>query len=347
MLIYLLLVIISTIIFISHIYVENEKINKVTAFIWVLFMALFVGSQDGMGTDYDNYVAQISTPWVIPAEPFTILNFYLIRTYDLPIYTFFYVYAFLTYFFFSKSILLTNRSSRFLILIMIFQTGLFFQSFNVIRQILACSIYLYGVLLLNTNNKGWKYLIAACFVHYSAFFGLLIFLLSRIIRLNIIIFIAFLVSFVLLNFGGFIPYFIFLMKSVIMFTPYAEYLNSDYLLSNQSIGLGTVYFCTAILCFFVYRQKNYFETRYGRLLTLFFIGIILYNMLSANVTIQRIVYYPYFVIIVVIPLWVNTVSCNYRSRIALLIYALFFVFFLSYLESSDCLFVPYKSTLFS
>ena len=344
MLIYLLLVAISTTIFISHIYVKSEKVNKLSSFIWVLLMTVFVGSQDGMGNDYKNYVNQISTPWVIPAEPFTNLIFYIIRTYDLSINTFFYVYAFLTYYFFSKSILLTNRSSRFLVVIMIFQTGLFFQSFNIIRQVLACSIYLYGILLLNTNNKGWKYLFLACCVHYSAFLGILIFLLSQRIVLNLVVLALFVLSFILLTTGGLIPYFIFLMDRV-MLTPYANYLDSEHLLSNQSVGLGIVYLSTAILCFFAYSQRKYFEAKYGNLLTLFFIGAILYNFLSANVTLQRGVYYPYYAINVVIPLWVNTIPYNYRSRIALLIYALFFVSFLNYLKASDCPFVPYKSIL--
>lgn len=52
MLIYILLIILSTIIFISHIYVKDEKVNFVTAFVWVLLMTLFVGSQDGIGTDH-------------------------------------------------------------------------------------------------------------------------------------------------------------------------------------------------------------------------------------------------------------------------------------------------------
>lgn len=61
MLIYILLIILSTIIFISHIYVKDEKVNFVTAFVWVLLMTLFVGSQDGIGTDHSNYIAQIGS----------------------------------------------------------------------------------------------------------------------------------------------------------------------------------------------------------------------------------------------------------------------------------------------
>ena len=60
MLIYILLIILSTIIFISHIYVKDEKVNFVTAFVWVLLMTLFVGSQDGIGTDHSNYIAVFS-----------------------------------------------------------------------------------------------------------------------------------------------------------------------------------------------------------------------------------------------------------------------------------------------
>ena len=91
MLIYILLIILSTIIFISHIYVKDEKVNFVTAFVWVLLMTLFVGSQDGIGTDHSNYIAQIESPWVVPSEPFTILVFAIIRSFGISSYAFFYI----------------------------------------------------------------------------------------------------------------------------------------------------------------------------------------------------------------------------------------------------------------
>lgn len=77
---------------------KDEKVNFVTAFVWVLLMTLFVGSQDGIGTDHSNYIAQIESPWVVPSEPFTILVFAIIRSFGISSYAFFYIYAFLTYF---------------------------------------------------------------------------------------------------------------------------------------------------------------------------------------------------------------------------------------------------------
>ena len=119
MLIYILLIILSTIIFISHIYVKDEKVNFVTAFVWVLLMTLFVGSQDGIGTDHSNYIAQIESPWVVPSEPFTILVFAIIRSFGISSYAFFYIYAFLTYFYLAKAVLLSDRNIRFIVVIMI------------------------------------------------------------------------------------------------------------------------------------------------------------------------------------------------------------------------------------
>ena len=127
MLIYILLIILSTIIFISHIYVKDEKVNFVTAFVWVLLMTLFVGS-----TDHSNYIAQIESPWVVPSEPFTILVFAIIRSFGISSYAFFYIYAFLTYFYLAKAVLLSDRNIRFIVVIMILQSLLFFQSFNLV-----------------------------------------------------------------------------------------------------------------------------------------------------------------------------------------------------------------------
>ncbi|MCS2442112.1 hypothetical protein NXX09_17030 [Bacteroides uniformis] len=82
---------------------KDEKVNFVTAFVWVLLMTLFVGSQDGIGTDHSNYIAQIESPWVVPSEPFTILVFAIIRSFGISSYAFFLYICFLDLFLFSKS----------------------------------------------------------------------------------------------------------------------------------------------------------------------------------------------------------------------------------------------------
>lgn len=184
MLIYILLIILSTIIFISHIYVKDEKVNFVTAFVWVLLMTLFVGSQDGIGTDHSNYIAQIESPWVVPSEPFTILVFAIIRSFGISSYAFFYIYAFLTYFYLAKAVLLSDRNIRFIVVIMILQSLLFFQSFNLVRQILACAIFLYGLMLISCGKKHYIVFVLAFLVHYSALFGILMIVLAKMIKVN-------------------------------------------------------------------------------------------------------------------------------------------------------------------
>lgn len=348
MVIYIFLIFISTAIFISHIYVQSEKINKVTTFLWIIMMTLFVGSQDGIGTDHANYIAQIKSPWAIAQEPFTLLIFYIIRSYDLSVYIFFYIYAFLTYYFLSKAILLSDKNIRFIIVMMMFQSLLFFQSFNLIRQILACAIFLYGITLILNNKKGYWFLLLACLVHYSAFFGLLIVWIATKIRVGGVMLVIYILSVIFLYTGGFMGSLISKYDYLIRMTYYGSYLDSSLITDNSTANFGVVYKITFILCLVVYTKREKIKAR-GEilLLNLFFIGQILYNLSSANMTIQRATYFPYFSMILVIPLLAKCFSPYWNSRLAIVLYGLYFIFICVSLSSQDCPYVPYKNIIWN
>nr|WP_255580205.1 MULTISPECIES: EpsG family protein [Bacteroides] len=346
--VYIFLIFVSTVIFISHIYVKSEKVNKITAFLWVIMMTLFVGSQDGIGNDHANYIAQIKSPWATPQEPFTLFIFYIIRSCDLSVYVFFYIYAFLTYYFLYKVILLSDKSIRFIIVMMILQSLLFFQSFNLIRQILACAIFLYGISLILNNKKGYWFLLLACLVHYSAFFGLLIVWIASKIRVSTVMLIVYIMSVALLYTGGFIGDFISKYEFLIRMTYYGYYLDSSLINDDVAANFGVVYKITFILCLVVYTKRKFFKSN-GQILlfNLFFVGQILYNLSSANITIQRATYFPYFSMILVIPLLAKCFSPYWNSRLALVLYSLYFLFISASLASQDCPYVPYKNIIWN
>ena len=329
MLIYILLIILSTIIFISHIYVKDEKVNFVSAFVWVLLMTLFVGSQDGIGTDHSNYIAQIESPWVVPSEPFTILVFAIIRSFGISSYAFFYIYAFLTYFYLAKAVLLSDRNIRFIVVIMILQSLLFFQSFNLVRQILACAIFLYGLMLISCGKKHYIVFVLAFLVHYSALFGILMIVLAKMIKVNIVVLMIYIGSVCILLWGGFMSGFISIFEPIIGKTYYGYYLESALINENQTAHFGVVY------------VSNNLEL----ILNVFFLGQIMYNVLSANITLQRITYYPYVSMVFVIPLLAKSLHSYWTTRNALLLYLIYFVFILASLSSKGSPYVPYKSIL--
>ncbi len=324
MLIYILLIILSTIIFISHIYVKDEKVNFVTAFVWVLLMTLFVGSQDGIGTDHSNYIAQIESPWVVPSEPFTILVFAIIRSFGISSYAFFYIYAFLTYFYLAKAVLLSDRNIRFIVVIMILQSLLFFQSFN-----LSCGLMLIFSL-----------------VHYSALFGILMIVLAKMIKVNIVVLMIYIGSVCILLWGGFMSGFISIFEPIIGKTYYGYYLESALINENQTAHFGVVYQVIFVLSLIVYAKRNYYVSNNLELiLNVFFLGQIMYNVLSANITLQRITYYPYVSMVFVIPLLAKSLHSYWTTRNALLLYLIYFVFILASLSSKGSPYVPYKSIL--
>ena len=346
MLIYILLIILSTIIFISHIYVKDEKVNFVTAFVWVLLMTLFVGSQDGIGTDHSNYIAQIESPWVVPSEPFTILVFAIIRSFGISSYAFFYIYAFLTYFYLAKAVLLSDRNIRFIVVIMILQSLLFFQSFNLVRQILACAIFLYGLMLISCGKKHYIVFVLAFLVHYSALFGLLMIVLAKMIKVNIVVLMIYIGSVCILLWGGFMSGFISIFEPIIGKTYYGYYLESALINENQTAHFGVVYQVIFVLSLIVYAKRNYYVSNNLELiLNVFFLGQIMYNVLSANITLQRITYYPYVSMVFVIPLLAKSLHSYWTTRNALLLYLIYFVFILASLSSKGSPYVPYKSIL--
>ena len=329
MLIYILLIILSTIIFISHIYVKDEKVNFVTAFVWVLLMTLFVGSQDGIGTDHSNYIAQIESPWVVPSEPFTILVFAIIRSFGISSYAFFYIYAFLTYFYLAKAVLLSDRNIRFIVVIMILQSLLFFQ-----------------LMLISCGKKHYIVFVLAFLVHYSALFGILMIVLAKMIKVNIVVLMIYIGSVCILLWGGFMSGFISIFEPIIGKTYYGYYLESALINENQTAHFGVVYQVIFVLSLIVYAKRNYYVSNNLELiLNVFFLGQIMYNVLSANITLQRITYYPYVSMVFVIPLLAKSLHSYWTTRNALLLYLIYFVFILASLSSKGSPYVPYKSIL--
>lgn len=346
--IYICIVTISTIIFISHIYVRSSKINKITTFLWVIMMTLFVGSQDGIGTDHANYITQIKSPWADPQEPFTFFIFYIIRYYDLPVYIFFYLYAFLTYFFLSKTILLSDKNIRFVIVMMILQSLLFFQSFNLIRQILACSIFLYGVILISNDKKGYRFLLSACIVHYSAFFGLITVWIASKMRIGVMILTVYIISVILLQTDVFLEFLISKFESLLRMTYYGAYFDSSLIIDNLAAHFGVVYKITFIISLIIYAKNEYYKSNGNILLfNLYFVGQILYNISSSNITIQRVTYFPYFTMVLVIPLLAKSFSSYWNSRLALILFLLYFLFMSVSLSTQDCPYVPYNNIIWN
>lgn len=131
-------------------------------------------------------------------------------------------------------------------------------------------------------------------------------------------------------------------------TYYGYYLDSSLINDDVAANFGVVYKITFILCLVVYTKRKFFKSN-GQILlfNLFFVGQILYNLSSANITIQRATYFPYFSMILVIPLLAKCFSPYWNSRLALVLYSLYFLFISASLASQDCPYVPYKNIIWN
>ncbi|MFR7466714.1 MAG: EpsG family protein [Phocaeicola vulgatus] len=122
----------------------------------------------------------------------------------------FFIYMLSDLFLFSKAVLLSDRNIRFIVVIMILQSLLFFQSFNLVRQILACAIFLYGLMLISCGKKHYIVFVLAFLVHYSALFGILMIVLAKMIKVNIVVLMIYIDPFVFIMgriYEGFISIF--------------------------------------------------------------------------------------------------------------------------------------------
>ncbi len=117
-------------------------------------------------------------------------------------------------------------------------------------------------------------------------------------------------------------------------------------MKNQTAHFGVVYQVIFVLSLIVYAKRNYYVSNNLELiLNVFFLGQIMYNVLSANITLQRITYYPYVSMVFVIPLLAKSLHSYWTTRNALLLYLIYFVFILASLSSKGSPYVPYKSIL--
>lgn len=350
MYIYLFIVFISTIIFFSHALIKHEKVNRITAFIWVVMMTFVVALQDNMGEDYSNYKELCRQYWAEPKEIFTIIILYPIHHFSVPDTFFFLVYAFLTYYYFSKFVLSYDRTIRFVMVMIMFQCIMFFQSFNLIRQILACSLFLYGsTLYFKGYKKSWLYLLFAVFVHETALFGILIMFLSKKVNFSLGIFLLYLISFFVFLKGNIISILLNILQPILNYTSYAHYYDVHLsIFEDNKMSFGIMYGFIFIMTLFLYIIRNKFENKgWGSILTCFILGQILFNLFSANVTLVRASYYSYFYIFLLFPLSVKLFKSNYRLKMLCFIYLIFFLSFYKSISDPNFAFVPYRNIIFN
>jgi hypothetical protein len=216
-------------------YLLNRKVNTmnlplfiILSFILLLDFSLFCGLRYNVGIDYMNYYHSITkntykniqlTGSQFEAGYIFICDF--ISVLRLPPHSLFIIFAFLTNLFLFLGI--RNYSSNVTLSFFVyFSNGIFFNTFNVMRQFLAVMIGFYAVkFIIEKNIYRFVFLVfVASLFHKSALLLLPFYFLFRIKVPRFIVFLLLIVSIVIKNING-----IELLQFIISIfpTPYNSY----------------------------------------------------------------------------------------------------------------------------
>lgn len=191
---------------------NSISINKLFVFILAFQFSFFSAFRNGLGQDYDNYLSVINEIGRVFSfvEPSYTLLVYLAQLTDPTLFfvitsiaiNFLIVYSYRRYNYFYFSLL-----------IYLWLSVLYFNTFNIIRQFLAASVILFAFIYIE-KGQFLRYVIAvslASTMHLSAFLALSFYLLGRIKINKIISLLTVGISFVLslfFNFENFINKFV-------------------------------------------------------------------------------------------------------------------------------------------
>lgn len=341
---YIIILLFTILIFITHSF-KNEKLNLISSFTWVIIVSVFVGLQDGVGEDSLTYRswARMNIDEFHDISAFLIVN--IVNYLHLPDVAIFFVYTFIAYLFLTLFFLQYPKDFRIVGALLLFSNIYFIQSFNIIRQIAAASVFIYGAALFIKGKKiSYLFLTLSPLIHLTAILAVIILFISKYIKLGPPVLLVYIISIVIFLIGGVMPHLKSFAAILAVYDDHYEYLTDRD--GNVYASVGLQYLLSLFYGFMLYIHRNTpLLIKYKETVSLMFVGLILYNLLASEITFFRMSYYFYFFIYVTIPLLIGSLNMNYRRLTALglsLVYIVQFVIILS----SNKEFFPYKSVLF-
>jgi len=311
------------------------KNNKILFFI-IIFIILFIFStfRNGLGTDYYYYANIYNNLDTSHTEfLFKLLFVTIPRVISKNAIIFFALTSFIINYFFLKTIF---RYSQIVPLaIIIYITQFYFNSFNIVRQFIAISLFLYyGIKILNEKRIViyFIFIFLLAQIHYSMYFMIIFpFLGSH-------------------NFKKSIYWFIWIASFIIFFTQSYNIVNISKIFSSTAklnflsdkfnfVSDASNYFYGTfttniqliiknILCVvFILRIKYFKNNKNIYWLNLFLFGAVLHNILfKYSLYAVRIGYYGEVALLILIPLFINSFKEKKYRIILLILFVIFFSF---------------------
>lgn len=304
--------------FFAHISTDNrfdKKIREITKLLLIITVIIFSGFRDGLGEDYQGYYYNLINGRYLNItfyEPLLSLIANLIYYTKLSPLFFFLFCAIVT------NVLFINTFYRYenaFIIIFIYLTAtiFFFNTFNLVRQMFAASIFMYSVRFIE-DKKFIKYLICilvASTMHFSSIYLIPIYFLVNGTYSRTIYFIILFASIILGQ-----------ILTIDLASIFSKYINTYEVYFESEItyssGLLTLFFNLHLLFFIIFKDKVFTNSRNTIVFNFFFIGVILYNMITSFFYIYR--FSIYFIIFapIVIPA-LGKIIGKYKSDIILIL----------------------------
>lgn len=332
---------------------NNKSIRNFSIISSLFFLVFIAGFRINLGTDYLGYISLFENM----GEGKEILTYAissLLHKYKINYQYFFVVYSFFTIGFFYLFFL--NINKKYVWIILAAFLGLqqyYFQTFNLVRQMLAVSIIAYAITQIENKTKFIILALLGILSHTSAIFAIPIIILIEIIKKHkgnlldyTIYLIAVLTNLLMDTFAISILQNISILSSL----NYSEYLQDDLLnrYYADSKYLGPIFFINIIttLIIIANKKKLYTFELGNKYYYYYLFGQVIYLFFSFNETFTRISYYINVFYFVMIPFLLYLINKKYLRQLILILFCFFTMMYLLNVLNEDSPFVPYRNYFF-
>ncbi|HBT85780.1 MAG TPA: hypothetical protein DEB12_07730 [Porphyromonadaceae bacterium] len=303
----------------------EKRVREIAKCLLIIFVVYFSGFREGLGQDYEGYYQNLINGSYLDIsnhEPLLSLIANLIYYTNLSPHFFFLFCSLVTNLLFFKSF---YRYQNTFIIIFIYLTGtiFFFNTFNLVRQMFAASIFMFSTKYIENKNF-FKYLfciVIASTMHISSLFLLPVYFIARKNFPNFVYIITLGLSII---FGQILVVDLSVLLSKFM-NLYEVYLNTDI---STSSGLLTLFFNLYLVLFLLFKNRLLLKTKYIIVFNMYFVGVILYNLIPSFFYIFR--FAIYFIVFAPIALTFSSkIIGRYLSNfILILVFSIMFFMFL-------------------
>lgn len=304
----------------------DKNIRKVFKILLILLLIYFSGFRDGLGQDYLGYEMDIKYGYnsvISLYEPMYSILVLLINHTFLSSKFFFLFMAIITNVLFVTSFYRYKQKNTFLIMfIYLFGVIFYASSFNLVRQMCAASIFVYGIKYIKDRNfiKYLLFVLIAASIHASAIFLIPVYFIANKIYSNSIL-IFLLVLSIYLGQTVVINDVSSLSRFLLSYDRYVTVESPD-----TSSGYLTLFFNICLFLLIIRKEKLITNCNLNIEFNLFFIGVILYNLMPSLYMIFRFAIY----FIMFAPIVLPYLHVVFPKQLAYTFLVLFFSVLFSY-----------------